>query len=458
MTVFVINANDERMMPTARVGHVRHLLKDGKAKIINRHPFTIKLTYKTTNYTQPIELCIDTGYSHIGVSVKSEKREYLARQYDLLSDEKQRHDNQRKYRRTRRNRLRYRKKRFNNRAIPKGWLAPSLKHKAECHIDLIKRIYNNCPISNIYLELGQFDTQLLEALNMGKEVDHQHGERYGIATLREAVFQRDNYICLFCGKGLKDGVILHAHHVYFWKGRHGNRLSELATCCYKCHTPSNHKPGGKLYGYDKKMKQYTGAAFMNSVKWYIYNQVKAFASSSVHITYGAATKVARSDLKLDKSHINDAYSMGKFHPSLRAPEEYFKKRRRNNRCLEKFYDAKYIDLRDGNIKAGKDLGCERTNRRELRNSPKSLRQYHSTKVSKGRRSIRKQRYIIQPGDVVLYNNYKYLAKGCQNNGTYVVLSGLSKPVSLKKCKLLFHCSGWQPVVSIPPLIFAASIS
>ena len=148
--------------------------------------------------------------------------------------------------------------------------------------------------------------------------------------------------------------------------------------------------------------------------------------------------------------------MGKFHPSLRAPEEYLKKRRRNNRCLEKFYDAKYIDLRDGNIKAGKDLGCERTNRREPRNSPKSLRQYHSTKVSKGRRSIRKQRYIIQPGDVVLYNNYKYLAKGCQNNGTYVVLSGLSKPVSLKKCKLVSHCSGWQPVVSLPPLIFADS--
>ena len=71
MTVFVINANGKRMMPTTRVGHVRHLLKDGKAKIINRHPFTIKLTYETTNYTQPIELCVDTGYSHIGVSVKS---------------------------------------------------------------------------------------------------------------------------------------------------------------------------------------------------------------------------------------------------------------------------------------------------------------------------------------------------------------------------------------------------
>jgi hypothetical protein len=42
--------------------------------------------------------------------------------------------------------------------------------------------------------------------------------------------------------------------------------------------------------------------------------------------------------------------MGEFHPKHRHQEEHFKKRRRNNRVLSKFYDAKYLDVRDHTIK------------------------------------------------------------------------------------------------------------
>lgn len=41
--VCVLSNNGERLMPTIRLGRVRHLLKDGKAKIIKHHPFTIQL-------------------------------------------------------------------------------------------------------------------------------------------------------------------------------------------------------------------------------------------------------------------------------------------------------------------------------------------------------------------------------------------------------------------------------
>lgn len=40
---YVLSKNGERLMPTIRLGKVRHLLKDGKAKIIKHHPFTIQL-------------------------------------------------------------------------------------------------------------------------------------------------------------------------------------------------------------------------------------------------------------------------------------------------------------------------------------------------------------------------------------------------------------------------------
>ena len=437
-------------MPTVRYGLVRHMLKDGRAVIYCRKPFTIQLTYISSEYVEPLELCIDTGAQHIGISLKSNKREFVSEQRDLLKDEKEKHDDFRMYRRTRRNRLRYRKPRFNNRTANKkdGWFAPSLKNKADQHIQLITKLVNVAPIKDIYLEIGSFDTQLLDAIAKGLPIpegtDYQQGALYGEETLRKAVFQRDNYTCQVCGRTIKDGVKLHTHHFLYWQGRHGNRLDELCTVCEKCHTSANHQKGGKLYGWgeDKKFKSYVAAAFMNIVRWYIVNQIKALLSDAeVHTTYGAATKLSRKDLLLDKSHVNDAYSMGKLHPNIRCETEYYKKVRRNNRCLEKFYDAKYIDVRDDKKKSGKDLGCQRTNRREPRMSEKNLRIYHGQKVSKGRRSIRKQRYSIRPGDVVLFNSQKYISKGCGSYGTQVVLD-TGKVVSIKKVQIICHTGGW----------------
>ena len=453
MSVFVISKNGKRLMPTVRYGLVRHLLKDGRAVIYCRKPFTIQLTYISSEYIEPLELCIDTGAQHIGISLKSNKRELISEQRDLLKDEKEKHDDCRIYRRTRRNRLRYRKPRFNNRVSSKkeGWFAPSLKNKADQHIMLIQRLTALAPIKDIYLEVGSFDTQLLDAIAKGLPIqegtDYQQGALYGEETLRKAVFQRDNYTCQVCGRTIKDGAKLHTHHFLYWKGRHGNRLDELCTVCEKCHTSANHQKGGKLYGWgtDKHFKSYVAAAFMNIVRWYIVNQVKVLVSDAkVHTTYGAATKLARKDLNIEKSHVNDAYAMGRLHPNIRCKTEYYKKVRRNNRCLEKFYDAKYIDVRDGKKKSGKELGCQRTNRREPRMSEKNLRIYHGQKVSKGRRSIRRQRYSIRSGDVVLFNGQKYVSAGCHCNGSRTMLN-TGKSVSIKKIQVICHTGGWTKI-------------
>lgn len=72
--VYVISKDGQPLMPTKRYGKVRHLLKDGKAKMINRCPFTIQLLYDNTEYVQPISLGIDAGSKHIGVSATTEIR------------------------------------------------------------------------------------------------------------------------------------------------------------------------------------------------------------------------------------------------------------------------------------------------------------------------------------------------------------------------------------------------
>ena len=101
MPVCVLSANGERLMPTENYGKVRHLLKDGRAVIAKRNPFTIQLTYDTSTYTQPIEMCVGTGYEHIGVSIKTKAKEVVSQQYDMLTNERSRHDDCRAYRRTR---------------------------------------------------------------------------------------------------------------------------------------------------------------------------------------------------------------------------------------------------------------------------------------------------------------------------------------------------------------------
>ena len=103
MSVAVISNIGERLMPTSEY-RARKLLKSGKAVKCSYHPFTIQLTERKAGDVQPIELCMDTGYIHIGISVKSEKHEYLAEQIDTLTDERARHDACRMYRRQRRGR------------------------------------------------------------------------------------------------------------------------------------------------------------------------------------------------------------------------------------------------------------------------------------------------------------------------------------------------------------------
>lgn len=67
--VAVISSSGIPLMPTSNY-KVRKLLRCGRAKIHRYQPFTIQLLDRENGETQPMELCMDTGYLHIGLSVK----------------------------------------------------------------------------------------------------------------------------------------------------------------------------------------------------------------------------------------------------------------------------------------------------------------------------------------------------------------------------------------------------
>ncbi len=68
---YVINYDGEPLMPCEAVV-ARLLLKSGKAKCLKRIPFTIKLLYQATSYTQDLTLGVDTGSDKVGSAVINE--------------------------------------------------------------------------------------------------------------------------------------------------------------------------------------------------------------------------------------------------------------------------------------------------------------------------------------------------------------------------------------------------
>lgn len=104
MLVYVINNNGQSIMPTKRFGKVRRLLKDGKAKIVNRCPFTIKLKYHAKENVQPISLGVDAGSKYIGISATTEEEVLYEAEIEVRNDISKNLAARRELRRARRNR------------------------------------------------------------------------------------------------------------------------------------------------------------------------------------------------------------------------------------------------------------------------------------------------------------------------------------------------------------------
>lgn len=174
--VYVISKDGKPLMPTENHAKVRVFLKEGKAVVVKRTPFTIQLTYETTSYIQDISLGVDAGSKHVGISATTEEKVLYEEEVELRNDMVKLLSDRRELRRARRNRkTRYRKARFDNRKRPEGWLAPSVRHKIETHLAVIAKVYKILPISKITVETAQFDIQKIKNPDIEGE-EYQQGK------------------------------------------------------------------------------------------------------------------------------------------------------------------------------------------------------------------------------------------------------------------------------------------
>ena len=292
-------------MPTARFGKVRRLLKTKKAKVVRREPFTIKLLYEPeTNVVQECYCGVDTGSKHIGVAVVGNDRVLYQSQTELRSDIKKKMDSRRQARRSRRSRkTRYRKCRFLNRrnSIKKDRLPPSVRHKVQAHIDEIEFCKKILPVSDLILEVSQFDTALMKNPSlMNEKVKHwgyQKGFNYGYSSRRSAILHRDNYTCQCCGK---KNCRLEVHHIKFKSNGGTDDEENLITLCEDCHK-GVHAGTVELNKKPKKSKELKHTTHMSIIRsWLLRKYPNAIE------TFGFVTSENRNHLQLEKDHYIDA--------------------------------------------------------------------------------------------------------------------------------------------------------
>ena len=329
--VYVISKQGTPLMPTERFGKVRRILKNSLAHVVRRIPFTIQLDYDTTDFTQPITLGIDAGSKHIGVSATTTEKELYAADVELRNDIVDKLSTRREQRRTRRNRLRHRKPRFDNRVSSKnkGWLAPSIENKIHTHMSVVKNVCNILPVSNIVVETASFDMQKIKHLDIQGE-EYQQGEQFGFWNVREYVLWRDGHVCQHCHGKSKDPV-LNVHHLESRKTG-GDAPSNLITLCETCHK-AYHR--GKFELKIKRGKPLRDAAFMGIMRCVFYKRLKK-EYPNVSMTFGYITKNTRITNNLPKEHYVDALCISG-HQQAKPMGYYFyqKKVRCQNRQIHK---------------------------------------------------------------------------------------------------------------------------
>ncbi|MBO3460258.1 RNA-guided endonuclease IscB [Aetokthonos hydrillicola Thurmond2011] len=439
MLVLVINKHGQPLMPTTP-RKSRILLQSGKAKIVGRDPFTIQLIYGSSGYKQPISLGIDAGYKHVGFSAITEKEELIGGEVELLDGVSERITEKQKYRRTRRNRLRHRAKRFDNRKRNKGWLAPSIQHKLDTHLRFVERVKSRLPVTKITVETAKFDIQKIKNPDIQGE-GYQQGEQLGYRNLTNYIRHRDGYKCQNpdCKNKSADKV-LQVHHIGYWKNPpdRSNRPSNLITLCDKCHSSPNHKKGKILHGWQPKVKSFKAETFMSTIYKRILEELDAEQA------FGYETDFKREELKLEKTHHNDAFIIAGGTTQQRIEPLMIEQIRRHKRSMEQFYDAKYIDKRTGEKVSGSILNSGRRTRNKNLNG-ENLRVYRGLKVSQGQRRIKKQRYRYNPNDYVMFENNVYRVVGMQNLGTGVKLANYpgvaNKVVNVNKVQPIRRRSG-----------------
>ena len=140
LRVPVLNMRGKPLMPM-RFRKARVFLKEDKAIVVQRSPFTIQLKYPSGETKQALKLGIDAGYSNVGFITITAKSELLSGDLTLRKRISKLIEQKSNYRKTRRSRFLYRKEH-----------KPSVRRKRYRlqSNDLVRYIKSLCKVKGIH--------------------------------------------------------------------------------------------------------------------------------------------------------------------------------------------------------------------------------------------------------------------------------------------------------------------
>ena len=311
--VLVILSNKKPLAPTTNA-KARLLLKNGKAVVHKTYPFVIRLKSKKVNSSKTFTIKIDPGATTTGIAIVDKEKCYFF--LELIHRGKvikKSLDARRAIRRSRRNRkTRYREPRFLNRTKPKGWLAPSVKSRADNILSFINKISKFIPIANISIESVSFDTSTMSEDKKLYGKEYQNGALKD-NKLRKFIFQKYDNKCAYCGT---TNVKLEVEHIVSKSKGGTNSARNLTLSCRDCNELKSNlslEEFAKLIGKDlshlEPLKTPKNASIIQSARNYTIKELSK--SFEVETGEGWETYLNRKELDLPKEHYFDALCVGK---------------------------------------------------------------------------------------------------------------------------------------------------
>lgn len=312
--VFVLDKS-KKPLDMITNAEARILLRNKQAVIDKVYPFTIRLKDNScVSKERAYTVKLDPGSKHTGIAITDDTNTVVM----LAEIEHRGHiikkslDSRRVIRRCRRQRkTRYREARFLNRTKPKGWLAPSVKSRADNVINFIRKYKKLINIDKVMIENVSFDVAQMSSDTKLWSNDYQGGNLYQ-KELRSFIFSRSNNKCVYCGAKAEE-----IDHVIARSNGGTNSTYNLVASCRACNEKKSNlslKAFGKLmhkdYSHLEPKKLPKDAAIVQSARNYMIKEITNIIPDTK--SYEAwLTKYNRDELGLPKEHYYDALSVGK---------------------------------------------------------------------------------------------------------------------------------------------------
>ena len=342
--VYVLAKDGKPLMPTKRFGHVRRLLKAGKAKPVRGNgPFTIQLTYDTTHYTQPVTVGIDPGQTNIGIAAvtnngtclfaghlttRNTEIPKLMRKRKAFRMARRKHLRREKRQRRAKSKgtackepmqrilpqckepivckvIRNKQARFCNRKRPDGWLTPTATHLLRTHVNIVRKVAKFLPVTDVSIEANKFAFMELEAGHrlFGNTFCNGLLKRY--KDVKGYVSSLQDGKCLLCGKAIE-----HYHHIVPKRLNGSDTARNIAGLCRGCHSLVHTNATYRQILISKKRgiwKAYAKTGVLNQVIPHMIRELEAMYPEHLHVTDGKATQKTRRAANIGKAHHLDAY-------------------------------------------------------------------------------------------------------------------------------------------------------